>query len=78
MISSRRGPRGWAGPLALVFLLLGVGFTYLLFKLHQWAKASANSATPIEMTGADTLLLGGGSVACFLIAGLLIAWRKGQ
>lgn len=72
----RRGPAYLTGPLAVVFLILGVVFAYLLLRLAGWARASHGSAYPVALTAADVVLLGGGAAGCWMLAGFLLWWRR--
>lgn len=77
-LTKRSGPSRWSGPLAFVFLILGVVFALLLYQLLRWAHASQGSADAVTITSADILLLGGGAIACWVIAVFLLRWRRKQ
>ncbi len=74
--SKRQGPQGWSGPLAALFIILGLVFAFLLYRVYSFARASSGSSAEITLTPGDILLLGGGSLACFAIAATLIIWRR--
>lgn len=72
----RKGPHGWSGPLAGIFLILGVIFAYLLYRVISWARISAGSAAEVPVSAGEIILLGGGSLACFAITIILLRWRR--
>lgn len=69
-------PRPWVGTIAVVFILIGAVLAYLLYRLAAFARASEGSAAEITVNAADVLLLGGGALLCWVIAGFLFRWRR--
>jgi len=69
-------PRPWVNAIAFALILAGAVFAYLLYRLQQFAKASEGSANEVALTGADILLLGGGALAAWIIAAVLLRWQR--
>ncbi len=76
MYSSRPPARPWVNAIAFALILAGAVFAYLLYRLHRFAKASEGSVNEITLTGADMILLGGGALASWIIAGVLLRWQR--
>ncbi|HLR57086.1 MAG TPA: hypothetical protein VK098_02775 [Beutenbergiaceae bacterium] len=76
MYTSRPPARPWVNAIAFALILAGAVFAYLLYRLHRFAKASEGSVNPVVLTGADIALLGGGALASWIIAGVLLRWQR--
>lgn len=69
-------PRPWAGPVAIILILTGGVFAFLLYRLSEVASASAGGSYEVPITAADVLLLGGGALSCWAAAAVLLIWRR--
>jgi len=69
-------PGAWVTALAVLLVVAGGVFAYLLYNLARLARASRGAELEIHVTGADVIVLGGGALACWAVAGALAVWRK--
>lgn len=71
-------PRPWGGSIGFVLIVVGILFAWLLYRVHSLAQASQGSQYPVVVSGADYLLLGGGAIACWAAATVLLIWQRKQ